>query len=192
MKKILTFVSSNPEKIKEVRFVLSHTGIPCRSQRMHLNEPRLESPEAVALAKARYAHQRLHVPIIAEDTSIYFKAYPLFPGLYAAYAYDALGLEGLLKLLNGKPRGALFKTAVAYVDDYREKTFIGTCMGRISRAASLHGVRGLRFPYERLFIPNGRKKLLSEMSAKEKAEISHRRKALEKFANWFITNEPRR
>lgn len=183
----LYFASSNPEKLKEATFLLAQQGIRARSVRMDLQEPRLDTVEEVAAAKALNAFKKIRKPVLAEDTGVFFRAYPDFPGVYAAYAFRALGFSGLLALLKGRSRGAVFRTALAYCDSASRKprVFVGECPGTLLKKPAPHGLRGMRFPYERIFVPSGSKKALCAMTAAEKAAVSHRAKAFAKFAAWF-------
>ncbi len=154
---------------------------------MDLHEPALSSPQEISAAKASNAFKILRKPAIAEDTAIYFNAVKNFPGVFAARAFKRLGFGGLLKKIEGKARGAKFVTCVAYCDSPRTppRVFTGVCRGRVLRAPVPTGVRGMRFPYERIFKPCGSSKPLCQMTDREKSRISHRSKALAKFAAWF-------
>lgn len=181
------FASSNPEKIREVKLVLSGMGIKVLGKKIELNEPSLDSPREIAACKARNAFAVIRRPVIAEDTAIYFNAVKNFPGVFAARAFKRLGFTGLLRKIEGRARGAKFVTCVAYCDSIEReaRVFTGICRGRILRSPVKIGVRGMKFPYERIFRPCGSRKPLCLMSAVEKARNSHRAKALKKFARWF-------
>ena len=183
----MAFASSNPEKIREVSFILRRLGIRVRGRKMDLHEPSSGSSKDIAAAKARNAFRQIRAPVIAEDTAVYFNAVGDFPGIYAARVFKRLGFKGLLAKLEGRPRGATFVTCVAYCDSFKRKpkVFSGTCWGRIARKPERTGKRGMRFPYERIFISSETGKLLCRMTSAEKAKVSHRAKALKKFAAWF-------
>ena len=90
--------------------------------------------------------------------------------------------EGILKLLEGKNRKAFFKTVVSYAEPNKPIiSFEGICHGKIAEKVS----PVISFAYDPIFIPDGADKPFSEMSKEEKAEYSHRAKALKEFAGWY-------
>ncbi len=184
--KTIHFASSNPEKIAEARQILGRVRIKVIPAEMELNEIRSEDQERIAIEKAKSAFLAIKKPVIAEDTGVYFNAYVNFPGVFPAFIFKAMGYGGLLRLLRGKDRGAHFKTVVAYHDGKNIKTFVGICRGTITKAPDSPAFRNQKLPYEAFFIPEGKAKRISRMDKAEKAEFSHRAKALRKFAAWFL------
>ena len=49
--------------------------------------------------KAKYAFEKVGVPVWVDDVSLSLEAYPLFPGTYTKYWLKQVGLEGLKALL---------------------------------------------------------------------------------------------
>ncbi|MEM7821332.1 MAG: RdgB/HAM1 family non-canonical purine NTP pyrophosphatase [Candidatus Aenigmatarchaeota archaeon] len=186
MKK-LYFISNNEEKIKEVSSFFKNFGIKIIGKKLNLLEPKYKRLEEVAREKAIQASKKLKKPLIVEDTGIYFNCYKNFPGTISKFIFETIGFDGIFRLLSRKTRRAYFKTAVAYYKP-REKIliFTGICRGKITR--KIRGRINKKMPYDNIFVPEGCKKTFSEMSKEEKAKYSHRAKALEKFAKWFIKN----
>ncbi|MFH1200146.1 MAG: non-canonical purine NTP pyrophosphatase [Candidatus Micrarchaeota archaeon] len=187
----VVFASSNPEKLREVHDILSKHGVNAVPIRLDLNEPDLLDQRAIAQAKAQTAFLKLRRPAIAEDTAVYFNATPGYPGVRASREFTRLGFDGLLAKVKGNGRGARFVTMVAYCDspDSKPMVFAGVLHGRIAQIPKSTGNRGMKFPYERIFRPCGQQKMLCEMSAAHKARISHRSKALARFAKWFKSRQ---
>jgi XTP/dITP diphosphohydrolase len=175
----LAVVTSNPHKAREVAAFFE--GEP---EVEHVN---LECPEyrhsdvgEIARGKARFAFERLHRPLIVDDTSFSVEALRGFPGPYAAYVLDTIGSPGILRLLDGvKERGAFFETAIAYADEGSIQIFRGRIDGVITR--SPRGREG--FGYDPIFEVEG--KTLAEISLEEKSRISHRARALGAFRDWW-------
>ena len=140
--------------------------------------------EEVAKEKARAAAKELGQTVITEDTGLYLEAYENFPGTYSKFVFLGVGLNGILKLLEDKPRNAHFETIVGYCEPGNEPmVFVGICKGEITEEVHqpiTHGV-----PYDSIFIPEGESRTFSEMTKEEKAKYSHRAKAINKFAEWF-------
>ncbi|MFH1257489.1 MAG: non-canonical purine NTP pyrophosphatase, partial [Candidatus Micrarchaeota archaeon] len=87
--------------------------------------------------------------------------------------------------LHEKNRGAYFKTILAYFDGEKTETFEGICKGEITQVPDEKRYQNPKLPYEAIFVPSGKKVRFSRMSKQEKAEISHRAKAVRKFAEWY-------
>jgi XTP/dITP diphosphohydrolase len=185
-KKIISFASSNTEKISEVKKLLGEMGIEVWPIETELFELRSEDQDKVAVGKAKTAYSIIKKSVIAEDTGVYFEAYTNFPGTFPSYMFKALGYGGLLKLLEGKNRKAHFKTIVAFYDGDELKTFVGICKGKIAEKPDSLQFLNPKLPYEAIFIPDGSDKLLSRYSKEEKNLISHRGKAIRAFGRWYL------
>jgi XTP/dITP diphosphohydrolase len=183
-KKKIFFVTTNNEKVKEICLQLEKFGIEVEGKSIELPESKSYDQEEVAKEKARIAAKELGQPVITEDTGLYLEAYENFPGTYSKFVFLGVGLNGILKLLEGKPRNAHFETIVGYCEPGSEPMiFVGICKGEITEEVHqpiTHGV-----PYDSIFIPDGESRTFSEMTKEEKAKYSHRAKAINKFAEWF-------
>ena len=183
----LLLVSGNRHKEQEMSKILGEYGIKLRRRALPIQEPDLESLERVAEEKAKQAFALVKRPLIVEDTGVYFDAYKSFPGLFAKRMYLSLGFPGLLKLLEGRKRTGHFKVAVTYIwEKSKFKTFTGKLPGTFT--TRVHDRNRNVLPYEKIFIPLGKKKTLSSVSREEKNTFSHRAIATEKFGKWFKKN----
>ena len=65
--------------------------------------PELQGPslEEIAIKKVQAAHALLSAPVIIEDTALCFKALKGLPGAYVKWFLEAVGPEGLAKMLDG-------------------------------------------------------------------------------------------
>ncbi len=144
-----------------------------------------DSFEANALIKARAAHERLGGATIADDSGIEADDLGGAPGIYSArYAGEgASDEENLDKLLReveaaGGDRRARYVCSLVLIDeDGTEHTFEATCEGTLLRERRGDG----GFGYDPVFVPDdtgpGDGRTMSELSAAEKNEISHRGRA---------------
>lgn len=180
---LLYFVSTNKHKFYEIRRVLARHGIKLLWLNLELVEPQSESLEDIAIAKAEHAYKKVMAPLIVEDTGVFFEGFTNFPGTQAKRVYERIGFEGLLKLAAKKSGRAYFKTAICYKDEKRCKIFSGTLRGRIARR--VYCANKDVMPYEKIFIPYGKKRPLCMISRKEKSSFSHRAIASEKLARWL-------
>jgi XTP/dITP diphosphohydrolase len=78
-------------------------------------------------------------------------------------------------------RKAYFVTVMCLTDKTGENYFEGRVYGNLTK--EIRGEEG--FGYDPIFIPEHHEITFAEMSADEKNKISHRKKAIEKFLNFF-------
>ena len=143
-----------------------------------------------ALIKSRTG-ARLGYITVADDSGLMVDALDGAPGVYSArYAGEecdnAKNNEKLLQALSGLPaeqRTAKFVSVVAcsFPDDREDIVVRGECPGSI--LTEYRGNGG--FGYDPLFWYEPMQKTFAEMSQAEKNQISHRGKAMQKFAEEF-------
>ena len=147
-----------------------------------------------ALIKAKTVHKITHLSAIADDTGLEVDALDGKPGIYSArYSgencsyYD--NVNKLLKEMENIPpqkRSALFRTAIAYVDENMELTTEGVVEGVIIDVTK--GIDG--FGYDPVFYIPGMKKTYADMSMNEKNQISHRGKAVKNMQTFLQSHRP--
>ncbi len=183
MRKFITVVTGNKDKYNEIKKILESYGI--KSEQVPLSFPETkENVEEISIEKAKNAFSVLKRPLIVDDTGVFFDAYENFPGHLAKRIYHSLGFKGLLKLVEGEERGASFKTVVCYIDEKTIKTFVGELRGAIT--TKVYPTSRVDLPYERIFIPEGFDRPMCMLDIEEKNKISHRSKAVRKFAEWYV------
>jgi XTP/dITP diphosphohydrolase len=183
--KTVYLLTSNPGKVEEIKLHLKKFGIDVVVKNIEIPEIKSDEQEQVAKEKVKFAVNKMKKPVIAEDTGLYFDVYKNFPGTNSRWIFETIGYEGIFKLLEGKRRKAYFKTTVGFCEmDGRPKIFAGICKGEI--ADKPIGNPHPRLPYDAIFIPEGERKTFAEMTKEEKNKYSHRAKAVEQFAKWFI------
>lgn len=177
--------TSNAHKIAEARAVLGEYGIELEPVKAVKLEVQSDSLEEIALRAARTAYSNSRAsPLIVEDAGLFIYSLNGFPGPYTSYAYKTIGLEGVLRLLEGsRDRRARFVSAVAVIEPPLERVFVGVAEGYI--AAEPRGGSG--FGFDPIFIPEGSRRTFAEMSLEEKNKYSHRAKALRMAAEWLLS-----
>ncbi len=178
----LFVVTGNKDKFKEISLVLKQYGIEHVMKNIELDEIG-NTLEEIAMNKAKEAYRKIRKPLIVDDTGIFFKAYRNFPGIHAKRIYLSIGFEGLLKLLKNRTKKACFKSIICYCDG-KCRIFSGELRGNIQNKIHFDKFSRERFPYDRIFIPDGFDKPISLMPLNKKIEFSHRAKAVRKFARW--------
>jgi len=173
--------TSSDHKYEEAREVLAEYGVELERLSIDRVEIQADDPELIAEYSLRVLD--VDVPILIEDAGLYIDKYYGFPGPYSSYALRTIDNEGILKLMEGETeRGARYLSAVAFRDGDTSVSFTGEVVGRI--AMEMRGTNG--FGYDPIFMPEeGDGRTFGEMSAAEKARISHRARAFRKLGEWL-------
>lgn len=180
MKKELIFITSNRRKVEEASVYLSRAGIEIVQLNLGYPEVQSSSLEEVAIEGAKHCYAKLKKPLFVEDSGLFIEALNGFPGPFSSYVFKTIGNQGMLRLMQGiEARGAYFKSVVACHSDKKVKTFSGTVRGRIGFEEL--GCGG--FGFDPIFLYRG--KTFAELSLEEKNRVSHRSRALAKFARWI-------
>ena len=191
----LVIASHNKNKIAEIRDILAPLRIEVCSA-VDLNLPDVEETgttfEENSRLKAVTLAKNSGFPCLADDSGLCVNALNGRPGVYSArYApnrdFDK-GMELLLKEIaesGSKDRGAHFSCVVSLaMPDGECKVFEGRVEGNIAECKKGSG----GFGYDPLFVPNeGDGRSFAEMSGSEKAQISHRGRALAKFREYLTS-----
>jgi XTP/dITP diphosphohydrolase len=169
----LLFVSTNGGKFREVKAILDEYGVRTSWSRRSLPELQADRLETVVKAKLEAA-ARFGPRVIVEDSGLFVPALRGFPGVYSSYALATIGLDGLLRLVNGRKREASFRTVAGLAIRNRTWTRSGKCHGRLAdRPLGRNG-----FGYDPIFIPDGETQTFGQLEAAEKNLRSHRAKAI--------------
>ncbi len=179
----ITFISKNSGKAREAKFILEKFGMSIEVAPLEKVEIQADTSEKIATESARELIPRMGEGFIVEDAGLFVASLSGFPGPYSHYALETIGCEGILKLLGSTAsREAYFESAIAFADSGGHvKTFLGRVNGKISN--EVRGKEG--FGFDPIFIPSGAARTFGELSLGEKSEISHRRRSLEAFAEWY-------
>ena len=177
----ILFVTGNKHKLEEAKFVLAKYGIAVKQ----LNEEKFEhkdmSLEEVSRYNAEKFFEKYKLPVMVDDTGVFFEKYNNFPGNHPKMIFNMLGYKGLLKLTKDESKKAYFKTVIAYKDKKTSKIFEGILNCTISEI--VHDKDADVMPYERILLVDG--KPLSSMTRPQKNKISHRAKAFNKLGEFL-------
>jgi XTP/dITP diphosphohydrolase len=184
--KMVFFISGNFHKFNEVRSILSSFGIAVGMLRMKGNEIQNDNISEIAEYNAVEAFNRYHLPLIVEDAGLFVESLDGFPGPYAAYVYKTIRNKGILKLMENMPnRKATFRSAIVYCSQETGPVlFEGEAKGEIT-LKERKGDGNSGFGFDPIFRPEGSTKTFTEMGLGEKNQVSHRAKAVSKFALWY-------
>jgi len=208
---MVTFVTTNAGKVDEAREYLGEV----EQHAFDYPELQADDLGTVAASGARAAYEHVGGPVIVDDSGLTIEALDGFPGPYSSYVEDTLGIERVWELTREESRAGAFRAVIAYCDgepfeatpepvdvDRRGqdlaagerasattdeqvdgrgvpvKLFEGVVPGRIVEPRGDGG-----FGYDPIFEYDGR--TFAEMDVEEKNAVSHRGRALAKFAEWY-------
>ena len=178
----ITFASTNQNKFLEVQSILSTRNISVDFSQIHLVEIQSDSLEEIAREKVKTAFAKVGRQVIVEDDGLFIDSLSGFPGQYSSFVFRTIGNDGILKLLAGSAnRSAYFHSVIAFYNGITLSISDGRVDGRISDRVTEDGGWG----YDPIFVPNGTDLTFAELK-KNKNEYSHRKRALEKFAQWYL------
>ena len=186
--KTIFFATGNENKFAEVEDILKDYPLIVEKIDAKGKEIQSDSIEEIARESVTNAAATIRSQVFVEDTGLYIQSLNSFPGPYAAYVNNTIGLEGILILMKGvNDREAEFRSAVAFSAPGTATTsFTGELKGKI--AGFPRGSGG--FGYDSIFEPyEGNGRTLGEMSISEKSMISHRAIAVRKFAKRYTSGK---
>lgn len=168
----------------------------------------------IAAHGARAAYRQVDGPVLVDDAGLFIEGFDGFPGPYSAFVENTLGIETVWRLADAEldDHRAVFRCVLAYCDgdsfdaspdpvdrgdrvaaaatgadeggeenadaDLPVKLFEGIVRGTLVPPRGDGG-----FGYDPIFEYDGT--TMAEMGPAEKNAVSHRGRALEKFAEWY-------
>ena len=184
------FATTNKGKVNSVSNALSKYGIEVVHYPLELPEPRSDNLREIAKQKVLFAYEKIGKPCVALDSGFYVHSLNGFPKAFVNFALETIGIEGILKLVDGKPRDCEFRNCLAYLDE------------TLSEPAYFESnVDGLLSDFPRgemrdyywsklflVFVPRSANKTLAEMTFDEYQEWRNQRykdSFATKFAEWI-------
>jgi len=188
----LIFATQNQNKVKELQQLIPNSIELLSLKDINCDDDIPETAnnlEGNASQKSNFVANKFKVNCFADDTGLEIEALNNEPGVFSArYAGEQKNsndnMNLVLQKLKNKPnRNAKFRTVISLILNNKEYTFEGEVKGEIIEQKC--GSDG--FGYDPIFKPEGYHKTFSEMSLKEKNEISHRSIAVKKFIKFLDT-----
>ncbi|KAL0213485.1 hypothetical protein RCL1_007111 [Eukaryota sp. TZLM3-RCL] len=183
-KPTLTFVTSNPNKLKEVQQILGDSFIVVNND-TDLAEFQGSCAEEITRLKALEAlKQGVPTPFIVEDTCLCFNAFGGLPGPYIKWFLQNIGPSGLHKMLAGfEDKTSFAQCTFAFVPspDVEPILCVGKTAGEIVEPAGQ-----TTFGWDPIFFVPEYKQTYAQMESSLKNSISHRGKALELLKQHLI------
>jgi XTP/dITP diphosphohydrolase len=187
----IILATRNPGKVAELRALLADVPVELISAREVAGAPMVEEDaptlEGNARKKALALHAHTRLPALADDTGLEVAALGGRPGVHSARyagegADDAANRQRVLREMQTVGnREARFRTVLAFAVGGEVRFFEGACEGVLTDAE--RGAGG--FGYDSIFQPHGHVTTFAEMSPALKNQVSHRRRALDRFADYL-------
>jgi XTP/dITP diphosphohydrolase len=189
--KALLFATTNPGKLRELRALATELEVLSLSEVASL--PTVEETEATlegnARKKALTWARASSVATLADDSGLFVDALGGRPGVHSArYAPgdDMARVRRLLEELRGVPPGertAAFRCALCLATPDGENVVeLGSCHGTVTEEPRGSG----GFGYDPVLLVPELGRTLSEVSAGEKASVSHRARAFARMRPWLL------
>jgi len=210
---VLRYVTTNPGKVREAERYLRNGSVERLG--FDYPEIQAAELGPIAAQGAREAHRHAGEPVLVDDAGLFVEGLDGFPGPYSSYVEETLGVERVHEIAADlNDRRAAFRCVLGYcdgegfaaspdpvdrgdrdaaaaagpdeesegsadsIDALPVKLFEGYVPGRIVAPRGEGG-----FGYDPIFEHDG--ETFAEMDTDRKNAVSHRGRALEKFAEWF-------
>lgn len=187
MEKEIVFVTHNTGKIKSAEKYFKN--LKFTTFNYELDEPRSDDIKEIATAKVKQAYELVKKPCIALDTDFRIDELNGFPRAFVNFSLETIGIEGMLKLMEGKEnRNCCFNECLAYHDGKEIHYFYGKHPGKLSfeKQGVNRDEKWSDLWY--IFKPLGFEKTLAEMTTEEREKrkkVDGSIQAMQEFANWY-------
>lgn len=175
----IIFVTHNKGKIATAKKQLQE--IDFKVFEYDLEEPRSDDIKYISKYKVMEAYKLVNKPCISLDSGFWIDELNGFPRAFVNFALDTIGIEGILKLMEGKEnRACRFTECLSYYDGKELQQFMGSHEGVLSEKIlgkdSSEKWSDLWYIYK----PAGYDKTLAEMTESER----NNRKNINQLVQW--------
>lgn len=186
----IVFVTHNPGKIEFAKKEFSE--INWKLYEYELDEPRSEDIKYISKYKVEEAYQLVQKPCISLDCGFWIDALDGFPKAFVNFALDTIGIEGILKLMEGKEnRKCKFTECLSYYDGKELHQFMGEHEGKLSTQILGQDTNQKWSDLWYIYQPYGYEKTLAQMTEEERENrIPYRSvDSMTVFAKWYRENK---
>lgn len=184
--KDIIFVTTNKGKIASAQRELKD--IQVLPYNAELIEPRSDDIKEIAKQKVIQAYKIVKKPCIALDSGFFVHALNGFPKAYVNHMLETIGVNGLLKLMNGvENRYCEFRSCLAYFDGTKFEFFESKAPGFLS-----NNIRGNETEIKwsdlwYVFKPQNFNKTLAELTKEEFSTYDSLKEdtCIKKFGDWY-------
>jgi XTP/dITP diphosphohydrolase len=164
----LIFTTTNQHKIRSAQSVLGKYGINVEGLALDIPEIQSDNPEEVIKDKVLKCFDKVKKPLVAMDSGLFIEELGGFPGVYAKYVLDTIGIDGIIKLTADLKSTRVFvQRMIGYTDGSEVKIFSSRGYGEI--ISEKRGTNG--YNYDFIFYIPEKKKTLAELSLDEQVKV---------------------
>ena len=187
-KQEIVFVTHNKGKIATAQKYFTKNQLEFKIYEYELEEPRSDDLRTIAESKVKQAFKLVNKPCIALDTGFYINSLNGFPKAFVNFALDTIGVDGILKLMDGvEDRSCHFGECLAYYDGAYLQFFECKIPGIISfeKLGKDTDVKWSDLWY--IFIPQGYDLTLAQMDDDMRNERQRKmaKESIEMFSIWY-------
>ncbi|KAF9148831.1 nucleoside triphosphate pyrophosphohydrolase ham1, partial [Mortierella sp. AD010] len=175
------FVTGNKNKLSEMQDLL---GDHFQLDNISIDLPEIQgSSIEVAKEKCRKAAEIAKGPVYVEDSGLGFGALNGLPGPYIKWFLDGVGIEGLVKMLDGyTDKSAVASCTVAYSAGPGSEPII---FEGIVKGSVVDPLGSRHFGWDPIFKPDGYEDTYASMDVTLKNTFSHRFLAVSKLREYL-------
>lgn len=182
----IVFVTHNKGKIASANKQLE--GVNFKIFEYDLEEPRSDDIKYISEYKVMEAYKLVNKPCISLDCGFWIDELDGFPRAFVNFALDTIGIDGILKLMDGKEnRKCRFTECLSYYDGNELHQFMGRHEGSLSNEKLGIYTDKKWSDLWYIFKPYGYDKTLAEMTDNERKDRVKYESidAMKKFAEWY-------
>ena len=186
----VVFVTHNKGKIASAKKYLNDVNF--KIYEYELEEPRSEDIKYISKYKVMEAYKLVNKPCISLDCGFWIDELEGFPKAFVNFALDTIGIDGFLKLMEGKEnRKCRFTECLSYYDGENLHQFMGKHEGTLSDKVLGNDTEKKWSDLWYIYIPYGYDKTLAQMSEEERnSRIKYESiDSFEEFAKWYRNNK---
>ncbi|MDX8344615.1 non-canonical purine NTP pyrophosphatase [Rossellomorea sp. YZS02] len=184
--KEIIFVTTNKGKIASAQKELENIKVlPIEAE---LIEPRSDDIREIAKQKVMQAYSIVKQPCIALDSGFFIPALNGFPRAYVNHMLDTIGIEGILKLMDGvENRACEFRSCLAYYDGEEMRLFESKSPGVIAEKIRGSDNENSWSDLWYIFIPRHFRKTMAEFDEEDFLEYTRvkEKSGMKKFGEWY-------
>lgn len=127
----IIFVTHNKGKIASAKKALKNVNF--KILEYDLEEPRSDNIKYISEYKVKEAYELVKKPCISMDSGFFIEALNGFPRAFVNFTLDTIGIQGILKLMEGQEnRTCYFGECLSYYDGKELQQFMGRHKGSIA------------------------------------------------------------
>ena len=186
----VVFVTHNKGKIESAKKQLEE--VEFKIYEYELEEPRSDDIKYISEYKVKEAYKLVNKPCISLDCGFWIDELGGFPRAFVNFALDTIGIEGILKLMEGKEnRKCRFTECLSYYDGKELHQFMGKHEGTLSKQITGNDTNEKWSDLLYIYQPYGYEKTLAEMTKEERTNRVRYESidSMKEFAKWYRTQK---